>query len=136
MSRVELAAAAAVEQREAEQMAARYWAHVRQRCVEAAQTLRDMARDRPEPQVAGFRRAASLEALAVAVPGFAALWQVQVPDGFVAHLGSLWRVSCPCGHTHDLVERVVVFCECSPERARWYLRTDRDVRVKTWIREP
>lgn len=73
------------------------------------------------------------------IPGFAALWEQVVP---AAHLEDLGRdrhrrrvgVLCTCGHeVQEIVTGEVLVCAgaCS----RWFLRTEKDVRVKRWTGE-
>jgi hypothetical protein len=73
-------------------------------------------------------------ALLRALPGFAALWEAKVPVEYLERAGEIWRVKSPCGELVLVELAVVTFCP--DDCGRWFLRTERDVRVKRWDREP
>lgn len=86
-----------------------------------------------------WQKAARLPVLVRALPGFAALWETEVPATHLERLGEFVTVACPCGASQRLEPLVVVYCdptEAVDGCSRWYLRLeDGSVRVKRWIRE-
>lgn len=109
--------------------------------VQREQTLRDADAQRRANALLGrqprklFRGALTL----TVIPGFAALWEQVVPG---EHLEDLGRdrhrrriaVRCTCGHEPQeiVVGEVLV---CAGDCSRWFLRTEKDVRVKRWTGE-
>jgi hypothetical protein len=78
-------------------------------------------------------KACRVTALVRGLPGFASLWEAKVPAEYVERDRRTVHVNSPCGERVEVPEEQVVYCP--DDCGRWYLRIEREVRVKRWPRE-